>query len=114
MIHSLERTNKRLTIKFLFLYLLNCLDIMFTFTFLKTGHFYEANPLMQPIVTNLYLCLFIKVLLPGAILFILCEAIHASKTSLGALYQIPSTCMLILYLFINSMHIYYLINLLNF
>ena len=37
--------SQKLIHKFWVLYVLNCTDILFTYTFLKTGGFYEANPI---------------------------------------------------------------------
>lgn len=103
--------SKKLIQKFLFLYLLNCTDILFTYTFLKTGDFYEANPLMRHIVTNPYLCLLIKVILPGLALLLLFYYLMQNTKPLSSFCQWATNFIILMYILINSLHVYYLLTL---
>lgn len=101
--------SKKLIQKFWVLYILNCTDILFTYTFIKTGGFYEANPLMRSVVTNPYLCLFIKVVLPGiALLFLFYYLLHNVKP-LSAFCQWAANFIVLVYALINGLHLYYLL-----
>ena len=99
--------SRKLIRKFWGLYILNCTDILITYTFLKTGGFYEANPFMRSIVTNPYLCLLIKVILPGiAILFLVHYLEHNTKP-LAHICQWAANFIILVYFLINTLHIYY-------
>lgn len=109
---DLMKAQKKLSYKFIILYFFNCTDIIFTYTFLKTGYFYEANPLMQPIVTLPYLCILIKVLLPGIILLLLFKRVLEKGSRLIRAYQFAISLLILLYGLINCLHLYYLFTLL--
>lgn len=102
---------RKLIQKLWIIYILNCTDILFTYTFLKTGGFYEANPLMRSIVTSPYLCLLIKVVLPGIALIFLFYYLADYTRPLSSICQWAVDLITLVYLFINSLHIYYLIKL---
>lgn len=105
------QASRKLIQKFWVIYILNCTDILFTYTFLKTGGFYEANPFMRSIVTNPYLCLLIKVILPGiALLFLFYYLAHYAKP-LSSLCQWAANLIAFIYILINGLHVYYLLTL---
>lgn len=105
------QASRKLIQKFWAIYILNCTDILFTYTFLKTGGFYEANPLMRSIVTNPYLCLLIKVILPGiALLFLFYYLAHYTNP-LSSICQWAAGLITLVYIFINALHVYYLVTL---
>lgn len=60
--------------KLLVLYLLNVSDWLCTEALIASGRFYEANPIMQPIVNNFWLTLLVKGILP-LVLVSLCAII---------------------------------------
>ena len=60
--------------KLLMLYLLNVSDWLCTEALISSGRFYEANPIMQPVVDNFWLTLLVKGILP-LVLVLLCAFI---------------------------------------
>ncbi|OON96435.1 MAG: hypothetical protein ATN36_05530 [Epulopiscium sp. Nele67-Bin005] len=54
--------------KILFLYFLNVVDILFTLALLRTPYFYEANVLMQDIVTSDFMSIIVKVIVPAIVI----------------------------------------------
>lgn len=57
--------------KLLMLYLLNVSDWLCTEALIASGRFFEANPIMQPVVDNFWLTLLVKGILP-LVLVLLC------------------------------------------
>lgn len=60
--------------KLLMLYLLNISDWLCTEALIASGRFYEANPIMQSVVGDFWLTLFVKGILP-LVLVLLCAFI---------------------------------------
>lgn len=60
--------------KLLMLYLLNVSDWICTEVLISSGRFYEANPIMQPVVDSFWLTLLVKGILP-LVLVLLCAFI---------------------------------------
>ena len=100
--------------KFTFIYILNCTDILFTYTLLKTGDFYEANFIMRPIVSNPFLSVLVKIILPAALIFGLIIHLKEDEKYSLRLCNIFINLVLLAYICINSMHIYYFIKVLSF
>ena len=50
--------------KIFFLYFLNIVDWFCTEALIASGRFFEANPIMQPVIDNFWLTLMLKGLLP--------------------------------------------------
>lgn len=61
--------------KIFLLYFLNLVDWFCTQALLASGKFYEANPIMQPVVENFWTALLIKGILP-LVLIIICAVIY--------------------------------------
>ena len=61
--------------KLWFLYFLNLIDWICTEALISSGHFYEANPIMQPVLTNFTSTILIKGVLPLAMI-IICSIIY--------------------------------------
>lgn len=93
---------------FSFIYLLNCLDLLFTYTYVKIGDFYEMNPLLRPIIHQPISCLVIKVILPGILLIYLFTRLKALSPSAYAFFKTISLIVLTLYICVNLTHLYYL------
>lgn len=72
----IPRKSKTLTFyfKLLILYLLNVSDWLCTEALIASGRFYEANPIMQSVVGDFWLTLFVKGVLP-LVLIVLCAFI---------------------------------------
>lgn len=104
-IHSLKT-------QFTLIYIFNCTDILFTYTLLKTGDFYEANFLMRSIVSNPFLSVLVKVIFPAFLIYALFPHIKEEKTSSIKLCHFLIAIVLLAYLAINCLHVYYLIKIL--
>jgi hypothetical protein len=104
-IHSLKT-------KFTLIYILNCTDILFTYTLLKTGDFYEANFLMRSIVSNPFLSVLVKVIFPACLIYALFPYFKEEKMQSIKLCQFLIAIVLLAYLAINCLHVYYLISIL--
>ena len=98
--------------KFTWIYVLNCTDILFTYTLLKTGDFYEANFLMKPIVTNPFLSILVKIILPAALILGILPHLQEAKAASAYLCSFFVSAVLIVYLGINFLHVYYFIKIL--
>ena len=56
--------------KLALLYALNIADWLCTITLLRTGGFYEANPLMSPVIQSIPIGFLLKCILPAALLLL--------------------------------------------
>lgn len=61
--------------KLFFLYFLNLIDWVCTEALLLSGRFYEANPVMQPVLGNFWATILIKGILP-LVMIIICSIIY--------------------------------------
>ena len=111
---STSKSMNAMKTKFTFIYILNCTDILFTYTLLKTGDFYEANFIMRPIVSNPFLSVLIKIILPAILILGLLPHINEDKQDSLRLCTIFINIVILAYLVINFFHIYYLVTLLSF
>lgn len=103
--HSYFDLRKRLTL----LYILNASDIVFTFGLLKTGMFEEVNALMVGIVTDPWLSIAIKLIVPAIlIIYILFKLEELPNSNLKLCHLFVNTVLLI-YIIINIMHLSYLV-----
>lgn len=92
--------------KIFFLYFLNLIDWVCTEALLLSGKFYEANPVMRPVLASFAPTLLIKGLLPLALTLICCAVFKAanigeSKLANGMLYT-----GIIVYAAVNVWHIF--------
>lgn len=99
----------KLADKFVFLYILNCFDILFTYTLLKTGDFFEANFFMRNVVTNPYLSILIKIIFPAILITSVIPYLNDTTSNLKISHIIVNG-ILVIYLLINSCHIFYTLN----
>lgn len=104
-------TNHMMT-KSALIYILNCTDMLFTYTFLKTGGFYEANFFMQTIVSNPYLGILVKIICPAIIIMYLISALKTQYTEHIRLSNLFVNFLLLIYTSINILHLYYTANIL--
>ncbi len=96
----------KLSAKLFILYLLNCSDLLFTFTLLKTRDFYEVNPLMLKIVNIPLLSIAIKVIIPGLVFIYLFKMLDNDRLPVSSFVQHLSSLVVLIYLVINITHIY--------
>ena len=99
-------TQKHITLTFLLIYILNCMDLLFTYTYLKTGIFVECNPIMRLLLSNTYLTILAKLILPAVLVIFLFFQLEEHLTSLK-LYRWGGTFLTLLYTLLNVMHLYY-------
>lgn len=99
-------TQKHITLTFLLIYILNCMDLLFTYTYLKTGIFVECNPIMRLLLSNTYLTILAKLILPAVLVIFLFFQLEEYSTSLK-LYRWGGTFLTLLYTLLNVMHLYY-------
>lgn len=97
----------RMMTKSAFIYILNCTDMLFTYTFLKTGGFYEANSFMQPIVSNPYLAILVKIIFPAFLIMYLISSLKTQYTEHIRFSNFFINILLSIYVGINLLHLYY-------
>ena len=100
-------TTHHIITKSVIIYILNCTDILFTYTFLKTGTFYEFNLLMQNIVSNPYLSILVKIICPACLIIYLIHTLKTHYTTHIRLCNLTITLLLLVYLSVNLLHLYY-------
>lgn len=101
---SLNTLRDKLTL----LYILNAIDIVFTFGLLKTGLFKEINRLMISVVDNPWLSIMIKLIVPALlIIYILFRLEELPETNMR-LCHICVNIVLVIYTAITIMHLSYL------
>ena len=88
------------------LYFLNIVDWICTEALIGSGHFVEANPVMQPVLENFWLTLLIKGILPlvlilGCALIYKLAEIGRSKTA-----EMLLTVGIVSYALVNLWHIF--------
>ncbi|OPJ59785.1 DUF5658 family protein [Clostridium oryzae] len=91
--------------KFIVLYLLNVLDILFTLILLKTGLFSEANNLMYIIIDNNFLCFFVKIVCPALLLLFLYVRIEKATKKQLKISNTAINIVIIFYSLIVLSHI---------
>lgn len=102
-----DYTHRSLRIKLTLIYILNALDIIFTVLLLKTGLFYEANFLMQKIVTNCWLSILVKLILPAIFIMALLGRLDELDTPNSQFCNVFMNIVLLIYTFINLAHLSY-------
>lgn len=90
------------------IYFFNCTDLFFTYTFVKTGYFFEINPFMRFLLSNPLLILCFKLLLPASAFGAILRAPHPKPESLSYLFLALLGIVLFFYLAINCSHVYYI------
>lgn len=102
-----DLSQNKLRDKLTLLYILNAVDIVFTFGLLKTGLFKEMNSIMVGVVEDPFLSIMIKLIIPAfLIIYILTKLEDVSHTNLK-LCHICVNIVLIVYTLIALMHIGY-------
>lgn len=91
--------------KIFFLYFLNLIDWLCTEVLLSSGKFYEANPIMQPILTGFWQTLLIKGALPLVLILICCLIFRISGEEQSMATNILLYIGIISYTLINLWHI---------
>jgi len=91
--------------KFILLYILNVIDIIFTLLLLKTGYFEEVNLLMVKAVQHPLLSLIIKVIFPAILLTYVFRTIQHADDEQRKVSNIAVNISLSIYSFVNLSHV---------
>jgi len=91
--------------RLLFLYLLNVSDWFCTVVILRSGYFFEANPIMQPIINNIPVSFTVKCLLPMLLILYACFNITDITKKQEALARYILNAITTVYTLINATHI---------
>jgi hypothetical protein len=95
--------------KFIFIYLLNVSDIIFTLLLLQTGSFVEGNFFMRGVVQSGFLSLAIKMGIPAMLIYFISIRIKsATERQLVIGNRLINAC-LTLYAAINLSHVFWII-----
>lgn len=95
----------KIRIKFLVLYFLNLIDIIFTLVFMSTNNFIELNPFMKNIVKDSSLAIIIKAVIPAILLGFLAIRIEKANEKQLKITNYTTNIIVIIYTAINFMHI---------
>ncbi|MGL5676296.1 MAG: DUF5658 family protein [Cellulosilyticaceae bacterium] len=93
--------------KLVLIYILNALDILFTFGLLKTGLFEEVNALMVPIVTNAFLSIIVKLIIPACLMIYILLKLDELDDMHLPICNIAVTIVFLIYSMITVMHFVY-------
>lgn len=92
--------------KLYFLYFLNLVDWLCTEALLASGRFFEANPLMQGVLTNFWQTIFIKGVLPLALILVCCLIYKLADTEESFLIKLLVYLGISAYALVNLWHIF--------
>ena len=91
--------------KLFFLYFLNLIDWICTEALLFTGKFFEANPIMQPVLGNFWSTILIKGVLPLALIIICCIIYKLAGEIDSVITNLLINFGIIVYALLNAWHI---------
>lgn len=100
---SIDKLRDKLTL----LYILNAVDIVFTFGLLKTGLFKEINSIMVSVVDDPFLSIIIKLIIPALLIIYILAKLEELPHGNLKLCHICVNVVLIVYTLITIMHISY-------
>lgn len=92
--------------KIFFLYFLNLVDWFCTEVLIASGKFYEANPIMKPVLANFWQTLLIKGALPLGIIIICCIIYKLMKVEPDFFTNLLLYIGISAYALINLWHIF--------
>lgn len=95
--------------KFIFLYILNVFDIIFTLVLLKTGLFMEGNLFMAGIVTKPELSLLLKIGLIFILLFVVYKRMKTANLKQLVIASKIINFAVVAYICINISHIVWIV-----
>lgn len=91
--------------KLIFLYFLNIIDWICTEVLIGSGRFYEANPIMQPVLQNFWMTLLIKGILPLALVLGCALIYKLANVEQGTITNVLLYIGIIAYALVNLWHI---------
>ena len=92
--------------KLYFLYFLNLVDWLCTEALLASGRFFEANPLMQGVLTDFWQTIFIKGILPLALILVCCLIYKLADAEESILIKVLVYIGIVAYALVNLWHIF--------
>ena len=104
--HSQLREKFSFYQKLFFLYILNLSDWICTESLLRSGYFVEANPVMQPILTDFWQTVLIKGVLPLAVILICCFIYKWADIGESKVINILLYIGIVAYALVNLWHIF--------
>ena len=96
---------QNIRIKFILLYVLNVVDIIFTISLLRTGYFAEVNLFMSKVVQSLPASILLKVILPVILLCYLYRRILTANAAQRRASNIGINVSLTIYSLVNLSHL---------
>lgn len=97
-------------VKFIAIYILNAVDILFTLFLLTTGLFFEGNILMAKVVENNMLSLVLKLVVPMIMLIIMYIRIKQASIRQLRVGKRIINCCIVFYTLVNISHLYWIIS----
>ena len=91
--------------KYILLYVLNLLDIVFTLLLLRTGYFREVNLFMTKAVDRPLLCVLLKVVLPAILLGYVYQLTKTEEEDALRVSNIAVNISLSIYILVNLSHL---------
>ena len=91
--------------KLYFVYFLNVLDWVCTVILLNTGMFFEANPIANSFIHNVFIGFLLKCVVPFVLVFIVNRFMHILEVSQLRLADMMISFALTVYLAVNLDHI---------
>ena len=88
------------------LYFLNIVDWICTEALIGSGHFVEANPVMQPVLENFWLTLLIKGVIPLAVILLSCLVNKWANAGDSIIINIMLYVGISIYMLVNLWHIF--------
>lgn len=92
--------------KLFFLYMLNLSDWICTEALIGSGYFYEANPVMQPVLQDFWSTLMIKGLLPLALILLCCAIFKWAGEEESSFANFLIYIGIAIYALVNLWHIF--------
>lgn len=91
--------------KYILLYILNLIDIVFTILLLRTGYFREVNLFMSKAVNQPMICVFLKVILPALLLGYVYQLSKTGEEDALKVSNIAVNISLSIYILVNLSHL---------
>ncbi|MDF2905286.1 MAG: hypothetical protein K0R34_607 [Herbinix sp.] len=91
--------------KYIMLYVLNLIDIVFTILLLRTGYFKEVNLFMIKAVDRPMICVFLKVVLPAVLLGYVYQLSKSGEEDERKVSNIAVNISLTIYILVNMSHL---------
>lgn len=95
----------RLVRKLYFVYFLNVIDYVCTLALVSTGRFFEANPLANTFIDDVYMGIIVKCVVPFGLLYFVCRCMHILSIGQLRFADMLISFALTVYLFIMADHL---------